>query len=346
MTLGKMATFSPRQVYPHLSSMPRAYFLGHHRAGLSKMQTMVASIDLVIECRDYRTPLMSRNPLFEQTLGEKPRLIVYTKQDLGSNSSPDDQRREDIIRIWDRPSSVMFANAKNRSTVKKILDFAREQSLRSHSILGTRLMIVGMPNVGKSSLLNALRNLGVGGKKVARTGDQPGITRKIASSVKIIEGNGDQEAVYVLDTPGVFVPYVPDAEGMLKLALCGNVKDTVVASELVADYLLYHLNLNDPSLYSSYSTPTNNIEEVLDKVARKTGRLKKGGVPDLEAAAIQFVQFWRAGELGRFVLDNVTESALRDRQAFLEASGNSLNQAKRVRREARRNMAESNSTSE
>ena len=331
-----MASFSPRQVYPYLNSVPRSYFLGHHRAGLTKMKTMIASIDLVIECRDYRIPIVSRNPLFEETLGEKPRLIVYTKQDLGSNGLPQDKRREDIIRNWDKPSKAMFANAKNRFTIKRILDFAREQSENTHSILGTRMMIVGMPNVGKSSLLNALRNLGVGVKKVARTGDQPGITRKIATSVKIIEGHDGQQGVYVLDTPGVFVPYVPDPEGMLKLALCGSVKDTIIAPELVADYLLYHLNQNDPTLYQAYSTPTNDIGEVLDRVARKTGRLKKGGIPDLEAAAIQFVQFWRAGELGRFVLDNVTESALRERQAFLEASGDSLNQAKRTRREARR----------
>lgn len=83
----RMASFAPRKVYDHLSSIPRSYFLGHHAAGLSKMKGLLASIDLVIECRDYRAPLVSRNPLFEQNLGERPRLIVYTKQDLGSNSS-------------------------------------------------------------------------------------------------------------------------------------------------------------------------------------------------------------------------------------------------------------------
>ncbi|KKY21545.1 putative mitochondrial gtpase [Phaeomoniella chlamydospora] len=302
------------------------------------MKTMIASIDLVIECRDYRTPIVSRNPLFEETLGEKPRLIVYTKQDLGSNRTAIDRRREEIIREWDRPSNAMFANAKNRFTVQKILDFARRHSEVSHSILGSRMMIVGMPNVGKSSLLNALRSVGVGGKKAAKTGDQPGITRKIATSVKIIEGQDGQGGVYVLDTPGVFVPYMPDAESMLKLALCGSVKDTIIAPEMVADYLLYHLNITDPTLYGAYSEPTNDISELLGRFARRIGRLKKGGIPDLEAAAVQLVQIWRAGNLGRFVLDDVTEDALLERQSFLSASGTSLNQAKKAVREARRRV--------
>lgn len=87
-----MAAFAPRRVYDHLSSIPRSYFLGHHASGLSKMKAMLASIDLVIECRDYRTPLVSRNPLFEHNLGERPRLIVYTKQDLGSKFAGADKQ--------------------------------------------------------------------------------------------------------------------------------------------------------------------------------------------------------------------------------------------------------------
>ena|SRR4051812_19725629 len=87
-----MATFVPRQVYPHLDSVPRSYFLGHHAAGLAKMKTLISQIDLVLECRDYRIPLVSRNPLFEETLGERPRLIVYTKQDLGSRYTASDRR--------------------------------------------------------------------------------------------------------------------------------------------------------------------------------------------------------------------------------------------------------------
>ena len=86
-----MASFVPRRVFPTLDSLPRSYFLGHHRAGLNKMKTMLTNIDLIIECRDYRVPLTSRNPLFEENLAGRERLIVYTKQDLGSEGTQQDR---------------------------------------------------------------------------------------------------------------------------------------------------------------------------------------------------------------------------------------------------------------
>lgn len=87
-----MATqFLPRRVFPTLDSLPRSYFLGHHRTGLERMKTMLSHIDLIIECRDYRVPLTSRNPLFEDSLSGRERLIVYTKQDLGSKKQREDK---------------------------------------------------------------------------------------------------------------------------------------------------------------------------------------------------------------------------------------------------------------
>lgn len=82
-----MASFAPRAVFPTLDSVPRSYFLGHHRAGLAKMTSMLSQIDLIIECRDYRVPLTSRNPMFESALAGRERLIVYTKRDLGTTGS-------------------------------------------------------------------------------------------------------------------------------------------------------------------------------------------------------------------------------------------------------------------
>ena len=197
-------------------------------------------------------------------------------------------------------------------------------------------MVVGMPNVGKSTLLNALRKEGVGKGKAAHTGAQPGITRSIASGVKIVESDETSEGVYLIDTPGVFVPYVPDADTMLKLALCGSVKDTIIAPTLLADYLLFHINQISPELYMQYHKPTNEIMELLEALARKTGRLQKGGIPDTEAAALWMIQRWRTGHFGQFVLDYVSEDALEMKIAEENKLAPSLAQAKKTEKEARR----------
>ena len=195
--------------------------------------------------------------------------------------------------------------------------------------------------MGKSSLLNALRERSLGKGKAAQTGNQPGVTRHIGTTVKIIDGGEAKDTVYVIDTPGVFIPYVPNAESMLKLALCGCVKDTIIPATILADYLLYRLNLVDPALYMEYSRPTNDVTEFLDKVARKTGRLNKGGghggTPDLEASALWMVQRWRDGKLGKFVLDDVSLANFeQDRRDGLATLRTSLNQASRADKEIRK----------
>ena len=198
------------------------------------------------------------------------------------------------------------------------------------------MMVVGMPNVGKSTLLNALRAVGVHKGKVAQTGAQPGVTRKIGTTVKIIQGLESSGDVLLVDTPGVFVPYVPNSEAMLKLALCGSVKDTIIAPTTVADYLLYHLNLRNPLSYREFTEPSNDIVEVLNAVARKTGRLQKGGLPDVEASALWMISRWRNGHLGKSVLDEVTQESLEADRSSIGGIGSSLSQGRKMIKEIRK----------
>lgn len=245
-------------------------------------------------------------------------------------------QREALIRQHQRPTAVLFSDHKDRNSVRKVLNFARDNATLRDSLTGSRMMVVGMPNVGKSSLLNALRQIGVHKGKAAFTGAQPGVTRKIGTTVKIIEGTEKSEGVYMMDTPGVFVPYVPNAESMLKLALCGSVKDTIIAPTTLSDYLLYQMNLYDPGIYREYAVPTNDIMEFLSAVAHKTGRLQKGGIADEEAAALWVIQRWRNGHLGRFVLDEVTSASMEADLADTDNLGGSLNQARRADKDMRR----------
>ena len=329
-------SFVPRTSFAIPSSVPKTYFLGHHAAGANKIKTLMSSIALVLECRDFRLPLSTQNQTLERAVSGRERLIVYTKTDLGSDSL---SARNALRKLYgDR--NVVFWDKNRPSTTEALLRRLKRAADTHDSLTGMRALVVGMPNVGKSTLLNALRSAGTVGKtrKAAKTGDQAGVTRKVGTAVRVVDADVESGSagVYVLDTPGIFTPYVDDGETMVKVALAHGIKKGLIQDHILADYLLYRLNMWDPSLYARYCEPTNDVDVLLAAVAARDGKLKAGGVPNWHEAAARLLSQWRDGKLGRYILDDLDEQHVRAHQTLLAEPQVSLSQAKKMAKESRK----------
>uniref|UniRef100_A0A8C0D822 Mitochondrial GTPase 1 n=1 Tax=Balaenoptera musculus TaxID=9771 RepID=A0A8C0D822_BALMU len=272
------------------------WFPGHMAKGLKKMQSSLKLVDCIIEVHDARIPLSGRNPLFQETLGLKPHLLVLNKMDLA-----DLKEQQKIIQHLEGEGlkNVIFTNCVKDENIKQNLEYC--------------IMVIGVPNVGKSSLINSLRRQHLRKGKATRVGGEPGITRAVMSRIQVCE----QPLMFLLDTPGVLAPRIQSVETGLKLALCGTVLDHLVGEETLADYLLYTLNRRQLLGYVQHyglGEACDDIASVLKRVAvklRKTQKVKvltgTGDVnvvqPNYPAAARDFLRAFRSGVLGPVMLD-------------------------------------------
>lgn len=338
--------FVPRATFDVPGNISRSYYLGHHHAGLREITTGLSKVGLILECRDFRVPLTAWNTHLEKALGGRRRIIVYTKTDLGEDSKGAQKALREMHRS--KPGeSALFVKKGHRT---ELLNEIRKAAVEVNSITGLRVYVVGMPNAGKSTLINALRRQGMqtpstkAKAKVAKTGDHPGITRKLSTPVRIMGDKADAagplgEGVFVIDTPGVFMPFVSDGESMVKLALTHGVRDNIVPHEIVADYLLYKMNKWDPALYAKYCPPTNDVGEFLAAVARRTGKHEKKAGFSIQAA-IWIIHQWRQGNLGKYILDDVTAESIEAKTADQSVEKLSMNQARKREKAARKQKAE------
>ncbi|XP_037660535.1 mitochondrial ribosome-associated GTPase 1 isoform X1 [Choloepus didactylus] len=304
-----------RESFPLAGRDVARWFPGHMAKGLKKMQSSLKLVDCIIEVHDARIPLSGRNPLFQEALGIKPHLLVLNKMDLA-----DLTEQQKILQHLEREGlkNVIFTDCVKDENIDQIILTVTELigcSYRYHrgENLEFCLMVIGIPNVGKSSLINSIRRRHLRKGKATRVGGQPGITRAVMSRIQVCE----RPLMFLLDTPGVLAPRIESVETGLKLALCGTVLDHLVGEETMADYLLFTLNQHQLFGYVQHyglGGACDDIEDVLKQVAvrlRKTQRVKvltgSGPVnvvqPNYTAAAGDFLRAFRSGSLGPVMLD-------------------------------------------
>ncbi|NWJ00189.1 MTG1 GTPase, partial [Crypturellus undulatus] len=256
-------------------------------------------------------PLSGRNPRLRELLGIRPHVLVLNKMDLA------DPRRQPVSAAqrggWGRRCTRAAPGCSGR--LGWALGLGRSTRARSPRFQNADycIMVIGVPNTGKSSLINSLRRLHLKKGKATAVGGEPGITKALLTRIQVCE----EPLMYLLDTPGVLPPRLKDVETGLKLALCGAIRDHLVGEDVMADYLLYTLNrLRQFSYVQRYGLPEpcDDIRHVLKHVALTLGRTHKvkvltgtGNVNvtmlDYSAAAYELIRAFRAGRLGRVTLD-------------------------------------------
>ncbi|KAL5717835.1 Short integuments 2 [Ranunculus cassubicifolius] len=264
------------------------WFPGHMAAATRAIRDRLKLSDLVIEVRDARIPISSVNGDLQSILSKKRRIIALNKKDLAN---------QNIMHKWVRyfeenNQDCLLMNAHSTNSVKKLLELVefklKEVISREPTLL---VMVVGVPNVGKSSLINSINQIASsrfpaqGKKKRATVGPLPGVTQDIAG-FKIAH----QPSIYVLDSPGVLVPSIPDIETGLKLALTGSVKDSVVGEERLAQYLLAILNSrNTPLHWKNLNNRRMEHYKTKDKEDRLNDILPKGR-NQLNASDVSYIE--------------------------------------------------------
>jgi len=291
------------------------WFPGHMTKGLRQMQQRLKNVDCILEVHDARVPISGRYADFSRTLtGLKPHILVLSKKDLA-----DTRHTKNIVSALNREglANVIFTNLKSQRCkgMKRILPLAKKLILNSqrHNRAEEEsysMMVIGVPNVGKSSLINCLRGNHLHMGKATPVGAEAGITRSVLTRIKISE----DPVVYLIDTPGILAPSIKDVHAGFKLALVGCLQDHVAGSHLLADYLLFWLNKNSRFEYVEklgLSEPNDDVLYVLTFIAAKLGKTLKiktynGQLevkPDLKSAADYFISLFRKGDLGFYCLD-------------------------------------------
>lgn len=282
--------------------MAISWFPGHMAKTRRLIADSISMVDIVAELCDARIPKSSRNPILDELLGNKPRILVMNKSDLSDPKANDEwlsfYRSRGIVAY---PCDAMSGRGVDKlpALIRSVLKEKIEKDAQKGMKRSIRMMVVGVPNVGKSSLINRLS-----GKRATKVEDRPGVTRS-KQWIRLSEG------LELLDTPGILWPKFEEEETGLNLAFTGAIKDEVLDLTEVAQKLLEILAVGYPqSLTERYKIENpGSLDgcELLEGVGRRRGCVVSGGEIDIERAAAIILDEFRGGKLGKITLERPME---------------------------------------
>ena len=273
------------------------WYPGHMTKARRAMQEDIKLIDLVIELVDARVPFSSRNPDIDKLAAGKARMVLLNKADLADEA----ETRKWAQMFEDMGIHVVKIDARNKGTLKQVQAAQQEackekiERDRRRGILNRpiRTMVVGIPNVGKSTFINALA-----GKACAKTGNKPGVT-KGKQWIRL------SKSVELLDTPGILWPKFEDQKVGLRLALIGSIRDEILNTDELAVELIRFLKTQYPGILTErYEVEETQKEtELLCGIAENRKCITKGGELDYSKAAALLIDEFRSGKLGKVTLE-------------------------------------------
>ncbi|PLT30124.1 ribosome biogenesis GTPase YlqF [Peribacillus deserti] len=274
------------------------WFPGHMAKARREVTEKLKLVDIIFELVDARIPASSRNPMIDEIISHKPRLILLNKADLADK----EKTKEWLKYFEERGQHAIAINSQAGSGLNKILSASKEilkekfDKMRSRGInpRAIRAMIVGIPNVGKSTLINRLAK-----KNIAKTGNMPGVT-KAQQWIKV------GKELELLDTPGILWPKFEDQEVGLKLAVTGAIKDTLLNQHELAVYALRFLEAEYPNRlkerYNLESIP-EDVVELFDTIGLFRGVLAGKGLVDYDKTAELIIRELRSDKMGPITLE-------------------------------------------
>ena len=279
------------------------WYPGHMAKAKRQVSEQLKKVDVVFELVDARIPYSSRNPMIDDVIKQKPRVVILNKKDMTNLKE---------LEKWEiyfknegfYPVAVDAKHGKNLKNVEfeaikatqEKFDREKAKGLKPRAI---RAMIVGIPNVGKSTLINKLAK-----RSIAETGNKPGVTKQ-QQWIKV------GKSLQLLDTPGILWPKFEDEEVGKKLSLTGAIKDSIVHLDEVAIYGLNFMIKHDVSaLKRHYNIDTHEDAEILDwfdAIGRRRGLLQKGNEVDYESVIELIINDMRNAKIGTYCFDILKE---------------------------------------